>query len=272
VISRQPHNPGVTQPRSCARTRPPQRSRSTSTSLGLKDELTLPHLPNSAPAVPVEDLAGLVLYGSAQSASNPLVGLQASLEVPLVNVARICQWRRRPGRPGSIAIDRTGPWGCRYATGTPCVGVQMTRPTLGKQGPEPNRSCSSMVSRSPKVDCRMGHTRCMSTPMTRSQRPADGVAGSHASTGAEPSRPGISIRCARSPARGRKLVWHHRDSGETQIWFMDGHQLVRRGTVLGEDGNPAFVGLPFEIVGVGEGEMRHRARPRRPCVAIGRPS
>jgi hypothetical protein len=60
------------------------------------------------------------------------------------------------------------------------------------------------------------------------------------------------------PARGRRLVWHHRDTGETQLWFMDGHQLIRRATVLGEDGNPAFVGLPFEIVGVGEGYMRHR--------------
>jgi hypothetical protein len=49
------------------------------------------------------------------------------------------------------------------------------------------------------------------------------------------------------------LVWHHRDSGETQFWFMDGHQLLRRATVLGEDGNPAFVNLPFEIVGVGGG-------------------
>jgi len=55
------------------------------------------------------------------------------------------------------------------------------------------------------------------------------------------------------------LVWHHRDTGETQIWFMDGHQLLRRGTVLGEDGNPAFVGLPFEIVGVGDLEGDGRA-------------
>ena len=56
------------------------------------------------------------------------------------------------------------------------------------------------------------------------------------------------------PARGRKIVWHHRDTGETgetQIWVMDGHQLIGRGTVLGEDGNPAFVWPPFEIVGVG---------------------
>ena len=48
------------------------------------------------------------------------------------------------------------------------------------------------------------------------------------------------------------IVWHHRDTGETQIWYMDGHQLVGRGTVLGEDGNPALVNLPFEIVGVGD--------------------
>jgi hypothetical protein len=55
---------------------------------------------------------------------------------------------------------------------------------------------------------------------------------------------------------GRRLtsaiVWHHDDSGETQIWFMDEHQLVRRATVVGEDGQPAFIGPPFRIVGVAE--------------------
>ncbi len=47
------------------------------------------------------------------------------------------------------------------------------------------------------------------------------------------------------------IVWHHDDSGETQIWFMNEHQLVRRATVLGEDGQPAFISPPFRIVGVG---------------------
>jgi len=48
------------------------------------------------------------------------------------------------------------------------------------------------------------------------------------------------------------IVWHHSDTHETQIWFMDGHRLARRGTVLGEDGKPAFIGPPFSIVGVGD--------------------
>lgn len=38
-------------------------------------------------------------------------------------------------------------------------------------------------------------------------------------------------------------------TGETQIWFMNEEQLVRRATVLGEDGQPAFIGPPFRIVG-----------------------
>jgi hypothetical protein len=48
------------------------------------------------------------------------------------------------------------------------------------------------------------------------------------------------------------ILWHHSDTNETQIWFMDGGGVSRRGTVLGEDGNAAFVGLPFSIVGVGD--------------------
>jgi hypothetical protein len=46
------------------------------------------------------------------------------------------------------------------------------------------------------------------------------------------------------------IVWHHDDTGETQIWFMNEHQLVSRATVVGEDGQPAFIGPPFRIVGV----------------------
>ena len=57
------------------------------------------------------------------------------------------------------------------------------------------------------------------------------------------------------------IVWHNDESHETQVWFMDGHRLLRRGTVLGEDGQGAFIGPPFRIVGVGEG-TRFRVRMR----------
>jgi phospholipase C len=47
------------------------------------------------------------------------------------------------------------------------------------------------------------------------------------------------------------IVWFNSQTGETQVWYMNGHQLTRRATVLGEDGNPAFIGPPFAIVGIG---------------------
>ncbi|TCJ35033.1 MULTISPECIES: hypothetical protein [unclassified Parafrankia] len=45
------------------------------------------------------------------------------------------------------------------------------------------------------------------------------------------------------------IVWYNSQTGETQIWYMNGHQLLRRGAVLGENGAPAFIGPPFSIVG-----------------------
>ena len=48
------------------------------------------------------------------------------------------------------------------------------------------------------------------------------------------------------------LVWYHSQTGETRIWFMEGHRIASQATVLGEDGKPAFVGPPFSIVGVGD--------------------
>jgi hypothetical protein len=47
------------------------------------------------------------------------------------------------------------------------------------------------------------------------------------------------------------IVWYNSQTGETQIWFMDGHRLVGRGTVHGLDGNAVFIGPPFSIVGTG---------------------
>ncbi len=48
------------------------------------------------------------------------------------------------------------------------------------------------------------------------------------------------------------MVWHHSQTNETQIWFMNGNQLVQRATVIGPDGNPSVAGDPFSIVGVGD--------------------
>jgi hypothetical protein len=46
------------------------------------------------------------------------------------------------------------------------------------------------------------------------------------------------------------ILWHNSSTNETQIWFMNSHRVSGRATVLGEDGSPAFVGLPWSIVGV----------------------
>ncbi len=48
------------------------------------------------------------------------------------------------------------------------------------------------------------------------------------------------------------ILWHNSSDGAAQIWFMDGNKIVSRANVVGEDGKPAFVGLPWSIVGTGE--------------------
>src|SRR5215471_5387287 len=55
------------------------------------------------------------------------------------------------------------------------------------------------------------------------------------------------------------ILWHNADTNETQLWLMDGHKVAGRATVLGEDGQPAFVGLPWSIVG--SGMFNFRAAP-----------
>jgi hypothetical protein len=45
------------------------------------------------------------------------------------------------------------------------------------------------------------------------------------------------------------IVWHNAYTGETQIWLMNGFQIVGRRTVADENSNPIFVGLPWSIVG-----------------------
>ncbi|MDQ3242796.1 MAG: VCBS repeat-containing protein, partial [Gemmatimonadota bacterium] len=48
------------------------------------------------------------------------------------------------------------------------------------------------------------------------------------------------------------IVWHNSSSGETQIWHVDGHRVLGRATVLGENGIAAAVGAPWSIVGTGD--------------------
>src|SRR5215469_16862431 len=48
------------------------------------------------------------------------------------------------------------------------------------------------------------------------------------------------------------ILWYNSSTGESQIWFMGGDKLRSRATVLGEDGNPTFIGPPFSIVGAGD--------------------
>jgi hypothetical protein len=48
------------------------------------------------------------------------------------------------------------------------------------------------------------------------------------------------------------IIWHNSSTGETQIWQMNGNRVTGRATVLGENGRPAFVGLPWSIVGCGD--------------------
>ena len=48
------------------------------------------------------------------------------------------------------------------------------------------------------------------------------------------------------------ILWHHSDSGEIQLWFMDGHRLVNRAAVVDE--NDQFIPIlpPFSIVAAGD--------------------
>src|SRR5260370_562666 len=48
------------------------------------------------------------------------------------------------------------------------------------------------------------------------------------------------------------ILWHNSSTSETQIWFMDGHKVTGRATVLGEGGSAAFVGAPWSIVGTSD--------------------
>ena len=48
------------------------------------------------------------------------------------------------------------------------------------------------------------------------------------------------------------IAWHNAATGETQIWYMEGHKVAGRATVLGENGSATFIGLPWSIVGTND--------------------
>jgi hypothetical protein len=56
----------------------------------------------------------------------------------------------------------------------------------------------------------------------------------------------------RTLLRPQEIVWHNATTNETQIWFMDAGKVAGRQTVLGEDGQPTFVGPPWAIVGAAD--------------------
>jgi len=47
------------------------------------------------------------------------------------------------------------------------------------------------------------------------------------------------------------IVWHNENTQETQVWIMndEGHKIARRVTILDENRQPIFVGMPWHIVG-----------------------
>ena len=48
-----------------------------------------------------------------------------------------------------------------------------------------------------------------------------------------------------------QIFWHNSQTQGMEIWFMNGPRVASRATVLGETGQPTFVGPPWNIVGVG---------------------
>ena len=48
------------------------------------------------------------------------------------------------------------------------------------------------------------------------------------------------------------IVWHNGTTGETQLWFMNGHRLTGRATVIAENGGAIAVGAPWRIVGTND--------------------
>ena len=48
------------------------------------------------------------------------------------------------------------------------------------------------------------------------------------------------------------ILWYDSSTGEVQFWYMDGHRLVERKTLVAEDGKAVSAGPPFSIAGTGD--------------------
>jgi hypothetical protein len=64
-------------------------------------------------------------------------------------------------------------------------------------------------------------------------------------------RPGAEVSTLPLRVSAPGILWHNSATGETQIWEMNDQRIVRRATVLGENGSATFVGPPWSIVGAG---------------------
>ena len=63
------------------------------------------------------------------------------------------------------------------------------------------------------------------------------------------------------------IIWHHKDTHETQFWGMFNYKVSYRQTALGETGSPTFIGPPFSIVGAGDfnGDLTARSPLAQQC-------
>ncbi len=55
------------------------------------------------------------------------------------------------------------------------------------------------------------------------------------------------------------IVWHNSASGETQVWIMNRHRIVRRATVLNEQGQAMLVSAPWKLVSANDVDGNGRA-------------
>jgi hypothetical protein len=48
------------------------------------------------------------------------------------------------------------------------------------------------------------------------------------------------------------ILWYNSNTGELQVWFMNGYAIGSRATVVDEYGSPIFIGLPWSVVGAND--------------------
>jgi hypothetical protein len=58
---------------------------------------------------------------------------------------------------------------------------------------------------------------------------------------------------------GADILFRNTVDNQTQVWFMDGHQVVDRQPLIAEDGRPETIAPPWEVIGVGDFNQDGRA-------------